>query len=291
MGILHSMTKRARLGEVGSFSPVAQRMFDGGLLGRLCRFFFRPTMEGWENLPDEGPFLLVVNHSGGGAVDVLVLATLRARELERSRKLAAMAHPVVFHFPVVAYLLREFGAIPSGYEPALGALQAGIPVLVFPGGDHEAFRPIWQASLVDFNRREGFLRLAREANVPIVPLGIRGSHYTVPILWRSKILPWLLVYPRLLGVKRLPLTAAALLGSGLLLGVGGPAWGFPMAGLMAALWFASPTNIFIGQVPWKVSARIGAPIPAAALFGDDGERPLQEAHDDVVAAVQELVRS
>jgi 1-acyl-sn-glycerol-3-phosphate acyltransferase len=55
-------------------------------------------------------------------------------------------------------------------------------VLIFPGGDHEAFRPVWQAYRVDMANRKGFLRIARRAWVPIVPLGIRGSQFALPIL-------------------------------------------------------------------------------------------------------------
>jgi 1-acyl-sn-glycerol-3-phosphate acyltransferase len=63
-------------------------------------------------------------------------------------------------------------------------------------------RPLWQYDRVDFGGRVGFLRIAREAGVPVVPLGIRGGHLTAPILFRSRALATLLVAPRLIGQKR-----------------------------------------------------------------------------------------
>ncbi|MBL4844699.1 MAG: 1-acyl-sn-glycerol-3-phosphate acyltransferase [Planctomycetes bacterium] len=292
MAILDWLARTARTGELGTFSPRALRWLGpGGWLGGIFRLAFRPAVTDWEHLPERGPFLVVANHSGGGGADVATLATHWAETFGSERTLAALAHPLAFHCPGAAALLREFGAIPSSYERAIEALRAGVPVLVFPGGDHEAFRPIWQAYRVDFNRRQGFLRLAREAWIPIVPLGLRGSHFTVPILWRSKVLPWVQVLPRLLGLKRFPLTLAAIVGSTSILALAGPAWGYPLAGFLAWAWLSSPTNVLLPQIPWKVSVEVGAPIPPDVLFGPDRERSLDDAYDQVLAAVQALVLS
>jgi hypothetical protein len=47
-----------------------------------------------------------------------------------------------------------------------------------------------------------FAPIARRHGLPIVPMGIRGSHFTAPVLLRSRVLPWLLVLPCLAGLKR-----------------------------------------------------------------------------------------
>ena len=189
MEILGWFARRAKVGEAGVFSARAIRLFgQGGWLGGGVRLFFRARFEGWERIVEPAPCLIVVNHSGGGGGDVAVLATQWAETFAREHTLAAMAHPLTFMVPGVARLVRSFGAIPSAYEVALETLRGGTSVLVFPGGDHEAFRPLWEARRVDFNGRQGFLRLAREAEVPILPVGLRGTHYTVPILWRSRAL-------------------------------------------------------------------------------------------------------
>lgn len=287
MGLLDTLSRRARLGEVGRFAPwIARTLGRGGVLGGLFRLMFRPSLEGWERLPEAGPYLIVVNHSGGGGADVAVLATLWAERFGGEHRLAAMAHPLAFHCPGIATLVRGLGAVPSSYAHALEALQGGTPVLVFPGGDHEAFRPIWQAGRVDFGGRQGFLRLAREAQVPIVPLRLFGASFTNPILWRSKLLAWLLVLPRALGLKRFPLTLSGALGATLLLTLVGPRWGYPLAGGLACLWIAFPWTILGPWIPWTVRGAIGEPLEPAQLFGAEGERPLEEAYREVSEALR-----
>ena len=135
--------------------------------------------------------------------------------------------------------MARLGAIPSTYDAALGALSQGVPVLVFPGGDIDATRPIWRARRVDFGGRQGFLKIARGAKVPIVPMGIRGSHYAAPILFRSKILSTLLVFPRLSGVRRFPVTLLGVLGAVGFIALG-PSIGWPLAPILAMLWIVLP---------------------------------------------------
>ena len=50
------------------------------------------------------------------------------------------------------------------------ALGAGAAVLVFPGGDWEVHRPSWEGNQVDLAGRKGFIKLALNADVPIVPV-------------------------------------------------------------------------------------------------------------------------
>ena len=169
-------------------------------LVRLCH---RPTLEGTENLP-EGPFLLVANHSGGlGLAELLCFLARYVERYENTRPLAAFAHPLSFAIYPASLVMRHVGAVPSTYEAADAALAAGVPLLVFPGGDYETTRPLWHARRVDFGGRRGFLRLAKKHGIPIVPMGIAGSHITAPILFQSTwLLPRLLVLPHLIGLKR-----------------------------------------------------------------------------------------
>lgn len=186
--------------------------------------------------------------------------------------------------------LRSVGAVPSTRDHALAALRAGLPLLVFPGGDHEAFRPLWEASRVDFGGRRGFLTLARDAGVPIVPLGIRGSHHTVPILQRSRLLPWLTLWPRLLGLKRLPLTVLLVLQAAAVAVVAGPALGpLPTLGLVWAS-LHNPIAYLLPILPGRIRCAVGPPLPPEALFAPGDPDPLARAYTTVVGAVQDLVR-
>lgn len=249
----------------------------------------RPTLAGLEHLPD-GPFLLVTNHSAGlGAAEILCFGALYLREVGAERPLAGFALPTSFRVAGIGAALRAVGAVPSTYEHAQRALAAGVPLLVFPGGDHETLRPVWQHDRVDFGGRLGFLKIAREAGVPIVPMGIRGGAFTAPMLVRSRHLAKALVIPHLIGQKR---WGISLLGA---LGTAGIALApIPLVAKLGAtvLWLGSPLS-FTPWIPWTLRYRIGAPLSPTELFpsgpsGTDDE--LRAALTRVEGAVQALVR-
>jgi 1-acyl-sn-glycerol-3-phosphate acyltransferase len=250
----------------------------------------RPSIEGFENLPASGPFLLVANHSGGFAVSELMsLAVLWLERFGRDRRLAGLAHPFGFNvWPIVTWL-RGLGAIPSTYEAAAKALGDGIAVIVFPGGELESGRPVWRANQVEFGGRKGFLKIAREARVPIVPMGIRGSHYSVPIVWQSRhVLPWLVVIPRLFGIKRFPLTLLGVAAvAAIVLLTAGLAWPWRVG--LAWAFLLTPLQ-FLPWVPSTIRMRIGSPISHQDLFGAaQGSEDLSAAYARVIGEVQRLV--
>ncbi|MGM0577946.1 MAG: 1-acyl-sn-glycerol-3-phosphate acyltransferase [Myxococcota bacterium] len=251
----------------------------------VVRAAFRPTLEGTERLPEDGPYLLVGNHSAGlGIAELTSFVALYAERFGGERPLAAFAHPIGFRFPPMAALHRALGSVPSTYEAAEETLAEGVPLLVFPGGDHETLRPVWQAHRVDFGGRRGFLRIARKMGVPVVPMGIRGSHFTAPILLRSRALAWVLVIPRLAGIKRWGVSLLGAAGAATIAVTPLPGWA--RAGLVW-LWLASPVQ-FLPVVPWTIRFRIGEPLSPDILF-DPEDEDLSEALARVEAAVQDLV--
>ena len=128
----------------------------------LVRALFRPALLGMEHLPRQGPFLLVANHSAGmGLAEILSFAVMYLEKVGPSRPLAGFVLPTDFRIWPLSAVARGVGAIPSTYEAAEHTLGAQVPILVFPGGDHESLRPIWHANRVDFGGRLGFLRIAR----------------------------------------------------------------------------------------------------------------------------------
>ncbi|NVB37020.1 1-acyl-sn-glycerol-3-phosphate acyltransferase [Pseudenhygromyxa sp. WMMC2535] len=247
----------------------------------------RPRLEGLEHLPRDRPFLLVANHSGGMALaELSSFAALYAERLGGEPPLAGFALPLGFHGPM-APLHRALGSVPSTYAHAYEALEGGASLLVFPGGDHEVLRPIWKAHEVDFAGRVGFLRIAKTAGVPIVPMGIRGSHFSAPILLRSKVLPWLLVFPRLLGLKRFAISVLGILGALPIL-FSPLALGWKI--VIVWLWMGSPVTL-LPIIPSTIRFRIGAPLLPETLFAGEGDEDelLERAYPRVVQTVQQLV--
>jgi 1-acyl-sn-glycerol-3-phosphate acyltransferase len=262
----------------------------------LVRLFHRARLEGVENLPESGPFLLVANHSGGlGAAEINAFIALYAARFGSSRPLAGFAFSGSFDLWPLAPLLAGVGAIPSTYEAAASALSSGVPILVFPGGDREALRPVWRAHRVDFGGRSGFVRIARRAWVPIVPMGIRGSHYTAPVLFRSELLATLCVWLRWVGAKRWALTLLGAMGAAAVLAWIPLGWGWRF--VIAWAWVASPLSM-LPWIPATIRFRIGPAIPPERLFGDraamldaDEDAAARRALPIVQDAVQTLVRS
>lgn len=256
-------------------------------LAPVVRLAHRPTLEGVEHLPPTGPFLLVANHSAGlGLAEIFSFMVLYLRDVGLARPIAAFAHPVGFRVYPLSLALAHLGAVPSTYAAAEAALAVGVPLLVFPGGDHETLRPLWQAHRVDFGGRVGFLRIARAAGVPVVPMGIRGGHFTAPVLFRSRALATLLVVPRLLGLKRWGVSLLGAVGAALLAAYGPGPWALRAA--LAWLWLGSPLT-FVPWVPWSLRLRIGPPLTAATLFPDGDAADLRPALARVQSAVQSLV--
>ena len=273
----------------GQVSRGAQAVLRG-VVAPVVRLCFRPTLEGWEHLPTEGPFLLVANHSAGvGAAEIMSIATLWMERFGTSRPLAGFALPLGFVVWPTSAMHRAIGTIPSTYPAAYAALGQGVPILVFPGGDHESLKPVWHNHRVDFTGRVGFLRIALAKGVPIVPLGIRNGAWTAPILLRSRLLSTLLVLPRLMGVKRwglslLGVAVAALMAVALPVG---PA----VKALAIWLWLGSPL-VFLPVVPATLRLRIGPPLSMKELFpegsggavdGDVGEGSGAGATDEALA--------
>jgi 1-acyl-sn-glycerol-3-phosphate acyltransferase len=276
---------RAKVGAPGEVSE-GMRGFLRQVARPFARVFHRATLEGTEHLPKTGPYLLVANHSSIGISEIACFAALYLEQVGADRPLSGVAHPIAFHLWPISVFMRHAGAVPSTRAACASALAAGIPILIFPGGDHEATRPIWQAYKVDFAGRVGFLKLARAAGVPIVPLGIRGSAFSMPILWRSKVLPWLLIVPRLAGTRRWPLTLLSAAGATAILAYL-PA-SLPVRVAAAWAWAGSPLTL-LPYVPSTIRMRIGPPIPPEALFEDGGDEALPRALARVEGAVRGLV--
>ena len=81
-------------------------------------------------------------------------------------------------------------------------------MLVYPGGDYEVFRPSWQRHVVDFGGRRGFVRLARETGVPIVPVASVGGQETALFLGRAQWLARLLLLDKVFRLKSVPISLA-----------------------------------------------------------------------------------
>jgi 1-acyl-sn-glycerol-3-phosphate acyltransferase len=229
----------------------------------LSSLWFRGEVRGLGNIPESGPVLLVGNHSGGNlSPDTTVFTLAFSAFFGVERPFYQLAHNLVLSWPGLGFL-RKFGTVAASPANAERALRSGAAVLVYPGGDHEVHRPSWQSGRVDFAGRKGFIRLALEHDVPIVPVVSIGGQETALFLSRGESLSRLLGLDRLLRLKVLPISLAL-------------PWGVNIGD-------------FLGHVPLPAKITIEA-LPAIDLRDEFGPDPdVDEAYAHVVRAMQETL--
>ena len=123
----------------------------------ICRTYFRGEVEGLENIPVGEPSLLVGNHSGGLLIaDTFVFSAAFYDHFGPDRRFHQLAHDVAAKSPLLG-LIRRYGVVPASHDNARAAFDLGAPVLVYPGGDYETFRPSWHGDQIEFGGRQGFV--------------------------------------------------------------------------------------------------------------------------------------
>ncbi|MFN8159813.1 MAG: lysophospholipid acyltransferase family protein [Solirubrobacterales bacterium] len=154
------------------FTPGRAEVMAGKALLSPWRALTDPRIDGFENLPATGGYLLVGNHTTLGVLDVpfLVLGIFE-RTGVMVRSLGEHQH---FRVPLWRDLLTAFGAVDGSRENARRMMRNGEPILVFPGGGREVARRRGDYYPLVWRERIGFARLALEAGYPIAPFSMIG---------------------------------------------------------------------------------------------------------------------
>lgn len=170
------------------------------------RLLHRIRFEGLDRIP-ERPCLLVGNHSIGAVLEIfgILYAWEKRFGFRYDRPAYGLAHRLAFRVPGVALLMKSVGAIPADFESARRALASG-SLLVFPGGNWEATRKFARGNEVDFDGHRGWIKVAKESGVDILPVAISGAYRVNPVLGRSRRLAKLSLFEALLSVRWLPVT-------------------------------------------------------------------------------------
>lgn len=247
--------------EIGQFDPGLTRRLMGVLRPVLKRYF-RSEVHGLDSFPSGGA-LVVGNHSGGMfPMDVPIFSVDFYEKFGYDRPVYTLSHDILF-MGVTGGLFRRTGYIRANRENAAKALRSGGVVVVFPGGDYDAYRPTLSENVIDFDGRKGYVSTAIEAGVPIVPAVSIGGQETQLYLTRGT---WL---AERLGIKRL-LRSAILPVS----------FGFPF-GLSAVV----PPNV---PLPTKIITQVLEPIHITEQFGEDPDIDTVDEH--VRSVMQEALK-
>jgi 1-acyl-sn-glycerol-3-phosphate acyltransferase len=229
----------------------------------LSSLWFRGEVRGLGNIPETGPVLLVGNHSGGNVTpDTTVFTLAFCAYFGVERPFYQLAHNLVLSMPGLSFL-RKYGTVAASPENAHKALEAGAALLVYPGGDWEVHRPSTDRNRVDFNRRKGFIRLALEHGVPVVPVVSIGGQETALFLSRGDRLARLFGLDRMFRLKVLPISLAL-------------PWGLNVGDMLGHL-----------PLPAKITVEALPPIYLREEFGDQPN--LDEVYDHVTRLMQDTL--
>lgn len=140
----------------------------------LLHTLFGYRVEGWENVPKEGPVILAANHLS--ILDPIAIgAGVR-------RPVSFLARADVFRLPLLSWLLPRLYAIPvergqsdlSAIKSAIRALERGMAFGIFPEGTRSR-----TGRLQPF--KTGVAAIALRTGSPVVPVAVVGTDQAWPV--------------------------------------------------------------------------------------------------------------
>ena len=149
------------------------------LIGTFGRIYNGFEMHGTENLPQEGGALAVFYH---GAVPVDIWYMGMQVYLQTGRYPRGLGDRFLFALPYVRDFLLGLGGVPGDPDTAVQMLRDGYLVGVSPGGVREALAGAEHEYKLIWGKRQGFARVALQANVPLIPVFTENieQSYRVP---------------------------------------------------------------------------------------------------------------
>lgn len=191
-------------------NPEQRRLYEAvkGFFGWPFSTLLQLKVTGDGHVPASGGALLIANHAS--VLDPLVLG------VSISRPIRFMAASFVFDLPLIGPLYRQLGAFPvdvtdgcpeRGLEAAIGLLEAGELVGVFPEGLEHFFYPSTQKTLAPFHLGFAKILMALCRPVPVVPAAVAGFgrrfHLKIPPPWLAQLgKPFHFLETRLWGYER-----------------------------------------------------------------------------------------
>lgn len=152
---------------------------------KFLSLYFRPAYIGLENLPLQGPALLVGNHGIlGFDAGFIFLGVYDAT----GRMPRGLGDYHLFLEPISRKLFTRLGGLSGTQDNAIRFLEAGHLVNVYPGGARDAMKGPEDRYKLHWEKSFGFIEVAMKTGVPIIlHMGI-GTDDTYRILGRLRII-------------------------------------------------------------------------------------------------------
>ncbi|MBI4411395.1 MAG: acyltransferase family protein [Deltaproteobacteria bacterium] len=190
----------------------------------LYHKYWRISVTGINNIPDEGKALIVANHSGTVPYDGAMIKTSILNEHPRRKDARFLVEDFVYHMPILGTFMYRIGGVRACPENAELLLNAGHLVIVFPEGVKGIGKLYRERYKLQRFGRGGFIKLCMKTNAPLIPVGVVGAEEIHPIMMKSNILA------KTIGVPYIPITPT-----------------FPLLGLLGCIPLPSKWSIHFGE--------------------------------------------
>ena len=225
--------------------------------------YFDSEVRGTEHFPDSGPALLVGNHSGPNCdPDTPALMAAWYRKNGVDNPLVVLSFDVIFGVPRAGDFFRRLAQVPANPRNGAAALERGAAVLVYPGGLEDIARTWSERNRIVLADHKGFIKLALQQGVPVIPVVSHGGHESSIVLSRGRRIA------KALGLNKFRTYSMPLI-------------------------FTIPWGVVVGPIPsfpipTKVTLQACEPMRWSHLSAEDADDPavVQRCYDEIVSVMQ-----
>ena len=139
------------------------------IYSKLLKTLYKPTAQGTENIPEEGPIIFVGNHRHAFDPIVVMTHTNRIVHYMAKESLFKGIHGKIFE-SIGTIKVHRNKSNPVAILKAERVLEQGGAVGIFPEGT----RNRTNQELLKF--KYGAVKIAKKTNTPIIPFAIKGNY-------------------------------------------------------------------------------------------------------------------
>ncbi len=161
----------------------------------MYKTYWRVSLSGLENVPEQGRALLVSNHSGQLPWDAAMLATGVLIEHPAQRMVRSLYGTWFSTIPFVSDFFVKTGQVLATEDNGARLLAQDNLVAVFPEGYKGAGKLFKERYRLARFGRGGFVKMALRARAPLIPVAVVGAEETYISLAKSDLIAKLIGFP------------------------------------------------------------------------------------------------